>query len=181
MKRVLLSLILGFFSQQTLSAYIGLTGGYYSISADNNSSSTSISNLGAYRFSFTNEITKKLALNVGYNVIFEKIVTGDSSFGFDLGIQYFHFGISSLSQTKIGNVNIKVIQDWSPYVGLGFNQRQYQSIRSSYSGFGLTVGTFKKFLSKLKMVFELRYVALSGATTASATEISLQSGLSYDY
>ena len=132
-------------------------------------------------FSFTNEITKKLALNVGYNVIFEKIVTGDSSFGFDLGIQYFHFGISSLSQTKIGNVNMKVIQDWSPYVGLGFNQRQYQSIRSSYSGFGLTVGTFKKFLSKLKMVFELRYVALSGATTASATEISLQSGLSYDY
>ena len=181
-KRALLSaLFLYSYIPYASAAEIGLTAGYYSITADTGTSESTVANLGAYRFSFSNEITKKVALNVGYNVIFEQIATGDSSFGFDLGIRYFHYGMSSYSSSKIGNINIKVEQDWSPYAGFSFNQRQYQSIRSSYSGFGFTVGTLKKFMSKLKLIFELRYVALAGASTASASELSLQSGINFSY
>lgn len=120
-------------------------------------------------------------MNVGYNILFESIITGDSSFGFDLGANYFHWGSGNIGNSKIGNIDIKIFQDWSPYVGFNFNQRQYQSIRSSYSGFGLTVGSLKNLLGKMNLIIEARYVSLSGATSSTATELSLQSGVSYSY
>ena len=160
---------------------IGVTGGYYSLNAKSDSSSTSVSNLGAYRVFFIHEMKSTLSINIGYNILFEKIVTGDSSFGFDLGLNYFHFGSSNTKNSKIGNVDIKVVQDWSPYVGLNFNQRQYQSIRSAYSGFGVIIGGMKNLINKMNLILEVRYVILSGATTASATELTLQTGIGLEY
>ena len=163
------------------ASYVGITGGYYSLSATTTSGSTSLSNLGAYRLSISHEIHRKVSLNVGYNILFESIITGDSSFGFDLGANYFHWGSGNVGNSKIGNIDIKIFQDWSPYVGFNFNQRQYQSIRSSYSGIGLTVGSLKNLLGKMNLIIEARYVSLSGATSSTATELSLQSGISYSY
>ncbi|MBT7608367.1 MAG: hypothetical protein HN576_01335 [Bacteriovoracaceae bacterium] len=176
-----LFILLAFVVTDANTSVIGATGGYYSLDAKNDSSSNNISNLGAYRIFFIHEIKSTLSINIGYNIIFEKILTGDSSFGFDLGVNYFHFGSSNTKKSKIGNIDIKVIQDWSPYVGFSFNQRQYQSIRSAYSGFGVIIGGMKSLMNKMNLILEGRYVSLTGATSSSATELTFQTGIGYEY
>lgn len=178
--KILLSLLLA----NTYNAHaslVGMSAGYYSIDAKNSNGTTNLSNIGAYRVFLMHEIESRFALNAGYNMIFEKYITGDSAFGFDIGFNYFHFGMSNTVNSKIGNVVIKSIQEWSPYIGVSFNQRQYQSIRTSYSGIGINVGTLKNLSPKINLLLDFRYVPLSGPVESTASEMTLVGGIAYEY
>lgn len=177
-------LLIFFLSTASLSAsasLIGMSAGYYSIEANNSNGTTSLSNIGSYRVFLLHEIENRIALNVGYNMIFEQYITGDSSFGFDVGFTYFHFGMSNSVNSKIENVVIKSIQEWSPYIGLNFNQRQYQSIRTAYSGIGISLGTLKNLSKNIYLSLDSRYVPLSGPLESKASEITFMAGIAYEY
>ena len=172
MFNVLRSLMFLLFCFSSSAAHIGLSDGFYSVNATVNGNETSISSFGSYRVSLMQEITPYFSLNLGYSLLLENINGGDTSYGFDLGVNYFPISLNSDETTRVGNVDIKIIQKWSPFVGIGFYQRQYQSIQSGYSGFGLNGGAIYAYKKRFDLFGEIRYVMLNGPVSAKATEIS---------
>jgi hypothetical protein len=163
------------------ASLVGISAGYYAVDATNSNGTTSLSNIGSYRVFMMHDFENHFALNVGYNMIFEQYITGDSAFGFDIGFNYFHFGMGNTIHSKIGNVVIKSIQEWSPYLGISFNQRQYQSVRTAYSGIGFSLGTLKNLSKSISLSMDFRYVPLSGAVESTASEMTVMGGIAYEY
>jgi hypothetical protein len=152
-------------------------GGLFSLGAQTGSASGTASNLGCYRVGFGMPVSTHFDVNVGYTLIMSEIIGGDLAFGLDLGTNYFPLTQTGAYELSTGTTMVAHEELWRPYVGLWFHQRQFQSVRTNYSGFGLATGFERALRFPFDYKIELRYTSLVGASGATATEINFVGGL----
>lgn len=163
------------------NSQISISAGGYSITGEGGTRTTSVSGLGAYRLGFTYGLTEQFQLKLGYNVTYESIFTGDSIYGLDVGGSWLFYGPVLYENFKSEGVLINIVRDWTPYVGFQFNQRQFQSNKSNYSGLGFHLGSHFPIQNNLSWHTEVRYNSLSGPSNATATDMSILIGVSRDF
>lgn len=155
--------------------------GYYSVTAKTSTSSGSVSGPGLYQFNFRRALHPKLELALGYTIYFTDIISGDSGSGIDVGANYFPLSsVAEITAAKDGK-SMRIEEILRPYVGISFNQRSYQSVQSSYSGFGLIGGAERSIGETLSANAAIRYISLSGARSATASEMDILLGVSFRF
>lgn len=163
------------------NSQVSISLGGYSISGKNGNRTTEVSGLGAYRLGLSHNFTTDFQLKIGYNVTFESIISGDSIYGLDIGASWLFWGPQLFESFKSDGVLVKITREWSPYLGFQFNQRQFQSNKSNYSGFGAHIGAHFPIQSNLSWHSEVRYNLLTGPNNATATDSSILLGVSRDF
>lgn len=159
---------------------IALTTGFFSYSGKSSNGAVTLSNIGAYHFNFLQQLYSKLAMGIGYTVIMSDGLGGDMSFGIDLGLNYFPFTGITNANYRTDQKSIRIAPLWKPYVGLSFHQRQYQSISTSYAGFGLIGGADYHWKDNISWSADVRLISLLGPKDATATEMTLNIGIVFD-
>lgn len=182
LKGILLSLL--FFccsTWQVLAAdgKISMTGGYFSINAKAGGKSDNISNPSAFRMGYQYPVMDKFELVAGYSVLLADFSGSDLGYGLDFGAHYYPLTLASDDQYKDQNFSVRGHSEYSPFIGLGFYQRQFQSVKNSYAGLGATVGVEKYLNKKINLKGEARYISLGGSGDSSATEMNLLVGIVY--
>lgn len=121
--------------------------GFYSIKADSPSTnsttpgtSVSLSGPGAYNLLAKFDIAPTLELGAGYTVFYSKGFSGDMGFGPDISLSWYPLNQGSGISVSRNSIDYFEIQSFRPYVGMAFHHRQFQSVESSYSGFGFEAG-----------------------------------------
>lgn len=169
----------------SLNAYAGKLSfavGTFSMDIESsNGDSTEVSNLGSYRFQYHISILEQLDLITGYNLIMSDIVTGDKSFGPNVGISYCYFGCNAVNIINIDSIYVSNIRNYNPYVAINFHERQFQSVRASYAGFSLDIGCEFGLSKNFTLNAEYRITSLSGPSAGSVSESSIFSGISLYY
>jgi hypothetical protein len=181
LKGIQLSFFLFLFSAQVLAAdgKISLTGGYFGISAKTSEKTSSISNPSAFRAAYQYPFLEKFEAVAGYSVLLADFSGTDLGYGLDLGINYFPLTMSSDDVAHNPYIDVKRYEKYSPYVGLGFYQRQFQSVKNSYAGLGATVGIERYYDKKINFKAEGRFISLGGSGDSTATEINVLVGIVY--
>jgi hypothetical protein len=158
---------------------ISLTGGYFGISAKANGTTSSIGNPSAFRIGYQYPILDKFELAAGYSILMADFSGSDLGYGLDLGANYYPLTFSHEERVQDPHFEVKRYQEYSPFVGLGFYQRQFQSVKNSYAGLGATIGLEKYYNKKINLKAEARYITLGGSGDSSATEINFLLGIVY--
>lgn len=156
---------------------IDLQVGFFSINAKANGESSSISNPSAFRFGYAKGLTPSTEIAVGYTLLVADFSGSDLGYGLDLGANYFPFTTTSDEAFKDENISASKYSNYRPYVGAGFYQRQFQSIRSAFAGFGANVGVEKYWNKDMNFKAETRFINLAGSSQSEATEINLFFGI----
>ena len=181
LKRILILSLFIFNIGSSYGQKISLGAGVYSIDAKVGNSKTNVSNAGAYRIQYHSKIHDQLELLLGYNIIMESIYTGDKAFGPFIGFSYYPFGSKTVSQANISNLSILNIKQFNPYLYVGFNQRQYQSVKAAYSGFAFGSGLEIGWSKEIAFFGDIQYAALDGPNEGEATELVAITGIMYNY
>lgn len=155
--------------------------GYYSFSAKTSTGSGSSSGIGLYQLNFRRAITPRFELALGYTVYFSSILTGDSGSGLDLGMNYYPFSFSGPVEANGSGTKIQLEELWRPYFGLTFNQRNFQSVQTTYTGFGIAAGVERVMSETMNLNALLRYIKLNGSKGSSGTEMDLALGISLKF
>jgi hypothetical protein len=158
---------------------ISLTGGYFGISAKANGATTNVSNPSAFRIAYQYPILDKFELVAGYSILMADFSGADLGYGLDLGANYYPLTYSHEERVKDPHFDVKRYQEYSPFVGLGFYQRQFQAVKNSYAGLGMTAGVEKYYNKKINFKAEARYIQLAGSGESTASEINLLVGIIY--
>jgi hypothetical protein len=179
--KLLRSLLLAFFCSSAWAegGKIGFSTGFFAISAKANGKSDSISNPSAFRGSYAKSVLRKYELSVGYTFLLSDFSGSDLGYGIDIGANYFPLTLSSDQNFKNSEASIRSYSNYSPYIGLGFYQRNFQSIKNSYAGFGATLGCEKYYSAEINFKAEARYISMSGSGESEATEVNLLIGIIY--
>ena len=171
-------MILGL-SQVCLAQQFSVGGGFFMVDAKVGNTSANISNLGAYKMEYLTNFTEKFKLAISYNLIMEDIYTGDKSFGPSIGFKYYPLRNNTVNRSQIDGVSFTDILHINPFIHLGFSQRQYQSIESTYSGFLIGGGVETGWTENIAFWSELQMSLLEGPNQGSATETLILFGISY--
>lgn len=177
--KILIGGVLTIFCSTTYANSFDLLAGYYDVRAKTNSSSGNSSNLGVYKLSYAYSLSPQVVLSAGYTLMMSNTLGGDLSFGFDLGSDYFFLTSSSKSISESENSSLEISPLWRPFAGLSFHQRQFQSVKSNYAGFGFNFGIEKDIHRDYDIKALLRYVNLAGPQNSTATEVVLLLGITY--
>ena len=176
---LLLNLLL--LSTKTYAGKYDIMVGGYSYVAKVGTKTTSISGPGTYEASYLLSFKDQFEMNLGYSFTMTGIIGGDFAYGPKIGINYFPLNFSSNDKIELPNKSIEIHDFYKPYVGLTFNQRQFQSAKTSYAGFGLSLGLEKYISPKYTIKTEIKKNTYTGASDASATEMNLLVGLVFNY
>lgn len=132
------------FGQMAEAQKVGANFGFYNIQAQSQSAGQTVSlnmaRLGSYQLTGQFGITDSLDLGVGYSIFYSRTFGGDMGFGPDIFVNYFPFSQSGKRSWNDAGVKLNLHESLRPYVGLAFHQRQFQSVQTSYSGFGFHGG-----------------------------------------
>ncbi len=156
------------------------TGGY-SFSAKTSNGSGSIGGVGIYRIAYYLPVLRQLEAGIGYTFMASQIVTGDLGFGYDLSLKYFL--LSSIepdfltTKNSVAFINPKL----RPFVGIGFYQRQFQSVGTAYGGVGIKAGSEFAYNKRMSLISDIRYVTYVGPESSEATEISIVFGIALHF
>jgi len=165
---------------------IDFSYGFYSINSTAGESSTtttdaktSASVSGPYLFNlaYLVPVTDKVQLNLGYSVLLADISGTDKGFGVNVGFNYFFTSSAKNENFKNDSIYVERFELWKPYAGLGFYQRDFQSIKNSFAGFGVNGGVERYYTKDMSLKAELRYLSLSGTNSTIATEINAMLGI----
>jgi hypothetical protein len=151
--------------------------GYFSINAKTAQTSTTVSNPSAFHLAYLQPKWNNWEFKLGYSVLLADFAGSDMGYGIDAGINYYPLSDAGDEKFTDGKVTVIRYEEWRPFVGFSFNQRSFQSIRSSYAGFGFSTGVEKYLNEKMNIRSELRYVNLVGSSESEATETSLWVGV----
>jgi len=169
----LLSLFLILFCFKAMAVgRLDLSYGYFSINSKTADKTSSISSPIATNLAYLYPINEKIQLNFGYTVLFTDFAGSDKAYGVNLGFNYFPILSAKNEVFKNELIDIERFSDWKPYLGLGFYQREFQSIKNSYAGLGLNTGVERYFNKLMSFKAELRTIALTGSNESSATELN---------
>ncbi|MFK8139285.1 MAG: hypothetical protein AB8E15_13075 [Bdellovibrionales bacterium] len=176
-----LSLVLVLLSTQAFAGKMDLGFGFYSLEAKTSSASGSSANLGLYRANYAMDLTRNLDFNVGYTLIMSNIVGGDLGYGFDFGVSWYPLGPSAPIMGGVEGLFVKIEPTYRPFVELSFHQRQFQSVQSSYAGFGIALGAERDFTDSYDLKASARFISLDGPSGSSASELSLSFGVVFPF
>lgn len=184
LRSTLLNLLLSFHLFWSFSAFaekgkVNLTGGFFSINAKAGGKSESISNPSAFRVAYQYPLMEQFEVLVGYSVLLADFSGSDLGYGLDVGANYYPFTLSHDLKVKDPYIELTSHSPYSPFVGLGFYQRQFQSVKNSYAGLGFTAGVEKYYSKKINFKAEARFINLGGSGDSSATESNLLLGIVY--
>ena len=160
-----------------VDAYVGA----FDFAAKTSLASGSKSGLGAYKISYLMPVADQVEIGIGYSLIFSDVIGGDSVYGFDIEAAYYPFTPAGSVRTKAGDAIVQQDFMWRPFVLLGFNARQFQSIATQYNGFSGGVGVERTYDQRVSFKGLLRYVNLQGPSKANAREISILGGMSFGF
>jgi hypothetical protein len=181
-RKFFLTLIFVLISAQCFaSSKFSFSAGGFSISGQGGTKAVSVSGLGSYRLGLQQELRDSIYLSLGYNIIYDSIFTGDSIYGLDIGGSWFFLEPALVQFFQNDEVTLKITRQWSPYVGIHFNQRQFQSNKANYSGLGLHGGAQFPIKDNFSWHGEVRYNSLTGPGQATASEMSLLLGVSSEF
>lgn len=158
---------------------VGLTGGYFSLNAKAGDNNTSVSSPSAFRASYHYPMIPHLEVVGGYSVLMADFSGTDMGYGLDLGANYYPFTSTADEKIKTQTFTVTRYDLYSPYVGLGFYQRQFQSVKNSYAGMGICAGSEMYYNQKINFKAEARVIQLAGSGNSTATETSLLVGIVY--
>lgn len=155
-----------------------IAGGAYSFSATNprNNTSSTLSGLGSYRAGYRHTVWDRFEFDVGYSLLATDAIGGDLSFGFDLGLNYFPFTGTGDIFTQTPNAYVMLQHVWRPFVGVSFNQRNFQSTSAQYAGLGIKAGVEYQWVEKLSLTGAFRYISLGGPNQSTADQMDLTAG-----
>ncbi len=174
-------LILICISGDLWASKFSIGGGAFMINAKVGDTDTSVSNLGAYKIQLHTKLEEQFEFILSYTILMEKVYGGDKGFGPLIGFSYYPKGVDTVNLSSVSDVSVLSIKKLNPYFKLGFAQRQYQSIRSSYSGFALGGGVEVGWSRKVALFADLEYSLLGGPNEGEATEVNTTAGISYNY
>lgn len=163
----------------SMARKLEFSAGFFSFSASNerNGTSKSISAPGAYRIAYLHPFWDRYELDLGYSLLASKTIGGDLSFGFDLGVNYFFLTNAGNTTASSNSVNLLIQDQWRPFAGISFNQRNFQSTSAQYAGVGIKVGTEYQLTENLSLSGTLRYISLGGPNQSKATQIEMLLGV----
>lgn len=158
--------------------------GYYSLKAESptvSSTSVTVNSLGTYSLSGNIPPTGPWELGLGYTVFFSKIFKGDMGFGPDFSLYYFPINSGSGIEYVDRNISYYEMEQIRPFVGLSFNQRQFQSIQSSYSGFGVSAGVEYQLLRQTAVRGQIKSQSLQGPSNTVMKWLEIVVGLQQQF
>jgi hypothetical protein len=183
-KKLALSLLF-FFSLSALAdnkvGRVDLSWGFFSLNGKAAKESTSVSGPTAFVFSYHKPLLPHWEFNGGYSLLLADLSGSDMGYGFNLGVNYLLFQDWAENTEKMNAFKISEIKTWIPFVGLGFYQRSFESIKNSFAGFGVNGGTEKVMSKTMNLKVEVRYINLSGSSQTTATEMDLLLGLVFKF
>lgn len=150
--------------------------GYFDFNAKTQIASVSKSNFGVYDLTYRYPISKYFEMGFGYGLLMTETLGGDMSFG--PNIELLAYPLSSPNKMNYfnENINIEASETLRPYLGFSFHQRQFESIQSSYAGFGFVLGTEYWYDYNLGIKTQIRIISLSGPQNSSASQTDLTFG-----
>lgn len=160
---------------------IDFSYGFYSINSKPGKTSTtatdanksaSISGPYLFNLAYLLPVADKVQLNFGYSVLLADISGTDKGYGINVGLNYFITSSAKNENLKNDSIDVQRFEIWKPYAGFGFYQRDFQSIKNSFAGFGLNGGVERYYTKDMSFKAELRYISLSGTNSSIATEIN---------
>lgn len=151
---------------------LDLSYGYFSIKAKASGKTTNISNFAATNLAYLIPFGEKLQANLGYSVLLSDMAGTDKGYGLNLGINYFPINSSKNETFKDEHFQVERYETLKPYIGAGFYQRDFQSTKNSYAGFGGNVGVERYYNKTMSFKTELRYITLTGSNSSTAKEIN---------
>lgn len=172
-------LCLLFFHNTSMADSFDILAGLYDISAKTSTAEGNASNLGAYSIGYSHNLNPQVTLNAGYSLIMSGTIGGDLSFGFDMGATYYPITPSNTSVSESGLSTMVINHKYRPFIGLSFHQRQYQSVKSNYAGFGLNLGSTYDINKKYDLKALFRYITLTGPQTSTAQEMVILIGVNF--
>lgn len=181
---MLLKLFIAFISLQFFlfgKSTLSFSLGGYSLSTKVQNRSQNYSGVGNYHFEIKHLFYKNVSANLGYTLIYDSVITGDSMYGIDFGASWYPLASTIYDSVSGQNITLGYSNRWAPYIGFQFNQRQFQSNKSNYSGFGLHAGVSFPFLSDMIWKTEMRYNQLLGPNDSSASELDLYLGVGNEF
>lgn len=156
---------------------ISVTGGFFTINAKAGDQSSSISNPSAFHVGYRKTFTDELEFKIGYSVLMADFSGTDLGYGVDVGVNYYPFSAAADGKYRDERITVNTYELWRPFVGLAFNQRNFQSVRNSYAGLGFSAGTERYHNEKFNWVAELKYTSLGGSNESEATEMQAMVGV----
>lgn len=168
-------------TQEAQATKIDVMTGWYSITAETATESSEISNFGLYRINYMISLLPKLELIVGYSLMMSDILGGDLGFGIDGSFVYYPISTSWRILAVVDNAKMSIDGIWRPYLGMGFSQRQFQSVQSTYAGFSFNVGVERSLARTFDVKGEIRYLLLQGTRDSTATELSAVGGVVFSF
>lgn len=162
---------------------IALSAGVFSFSAENpiNHASASISGLGSYQIAYRYPVGQRVELDFGFSLVATETFGGDLAFGIDIGANYYLLTNIGPIVVKDSFANVILSDRWRPFVGVSFNQRNFQSTSLQYAGFGLKGGTEYQLAEDICLLGTVRYLLLGGPSQASATHLDVMGGLVFQF
>lgn len=181
MKLKLLSLILILNFTNAYAGKFDITTGYFSLTGKSSGRESTVSGAGIYEASYLSSFKEKFEFFVGYSLTMTNIIGGDMSFGPKIGINFYPINYASNEIIQLEGKTIEVYDYWKPYVGVSFNQRQFQSVRNSFAGLGFNLGTEKYINQQITIKTELKLNSYTGPSNSTASEMNLLVGLVYGF
>jgi hypothetical protein len=172
-----------FFLQNTaFGRKLDWTTGYYSLFAKTPSGAGRISSFSYYQIAFRAQLLSSLELSVGYTLTLSKTFAGEYGYGPDMGLVYFPLTAAQATRLEMETVaSFYQYEVFRPFISTYFHQRQFQSIQATYAGFSIGAGLEFWFLKNLGLRVLTQRVMLRGPLKATANEIDILAGLSYEF
>jgi len=166
-----------FLLPQAIAMKFSYSYGFFSLTAKA-SKSVSVSSPSASNIMVTQPFKEKAQLFLSYTLNSSGIgYTGDLEYGLDVGVHYFPWTNAEDNTITSDGVSVSTRTDVKSYVGLGMAQRQFQSVRNSFSGLGFHFGQERYWKENVDWKIEIRYYQLNGSSQSTATEMNLLAGL----
>jgi hypothetical protein len=177
---LVLCIFLGQFAE---AQKIGANFGYYDIQARSQNMgqivSLSLARLGNYQLTGQFGVTHFLDLGVGYSIFYSRTLGGDMGFGPDIFLNYFPFSRNGNQHWSERGIQLSLHETIRPYLGIAFHQRQFQSVQTSYSGFGLQGGLEWAQSHEWGYHFKASFQNLIGPSSLNFRFMDISFGLQY--
>lgn len=167
-----------------LSAWAGkldVSIGYFQINAQVAGRTGSISNFGLGQLAYRHALTDQFEATLGYSIVMSSGIGGELGYGLDLGLNWYPFTNAAPRETATPSFSFVLDEQWRPYVGPYFYQRQYPRVQTGYAGVGLEAGVERSISSRMSLKPSARFMLLSGPKSAAANELDLMIGLSFQF
>lgn len=182
-KQKLLSIFFSFIfiSNFAFAGKIDVMTGYFNFSGEASGRKSTVSGAGLYEISYLGSFAERFEFLAGYSLTMTGIIGGDMSYGPKIGLSYYPINFSSNERIQLEGKTIEVHDFLKPYIGFTFNQRQFQSVRNSYAGLGLSLGAEKYINQRITIKSELKLNSYNGPSNSTASEMNLLVGLVYGF